>query len=165
MAYETLKYEVLKKDGPIELRRYAPFVTMTAKQTLNSGFNTLFRYISGENDQQRPIKMTVPVLTDLDEAHYISFTMPEKDVKSGYPNALNPNIVFQSHDTTYYLSYRFVGSIKKTKHALEALNTFKEIHHLRLLGEPQLLRYQGPFVPPMFRTHDVIIQVEESSVQ
>jgi hypothetical protein len=165
MAYETLKYEVLKKEGPIEIRTYQPFVTMTAKQSPNDGFNLLFQYISGQNTQNKHIKMTVPVLTDIYESDYISFTMPEKDIQLGYPKALNDRIIFKEHEMTTYLSYHFIGSIRKVLDVIESMTRYAQIHQYELIGTPKLLRYQGPFVPPILRKYDVIIEIKNFASQ
>ena len=61
-GYETQSYEVIKTVGEAELRFY-PSVMM-AKTSVNSGFSSLFRYISGNNTSQQKISMTTPVHMD-----------------------------------------------------------------------------------------------------
>ena len=124
MAYEKLKYEVIQKDNHVEMRRYAPFVTMKALNPRNNGFNTLFRYISGDNEKRQQISMTVPVITDLKEENYIAFTMPEEVVKQGYPKANNPNIEFEEHQEKTYVAVRFTGLLTQTKKYVSYLETY-----------------------------------------
>lgn len=160
MAYEQLKYEVLKKDGSIELRKYAPFVMMKAGDPSYSGFQVLFNYISGYNDKNQKINMTVPVFTDIKETGFIAFTMPEDVVKNGYPNAVDPRIQIEKQEEKQYLAYSFVGSIKKVDTVVLTLKDYALLNQMEVIGDPVLLRYQGPFVPPIFRKHDVMLEIK-----
>lgn len=160
MAYEQLKYEVLKKEGSIELRKYAPFVMMKAGDPSYSGFQVLFNYISGNNDKNQKISMTVPVFTDIKETGFIAFTMPEEVVKNGYPNAIDPRIHIEKQEEKYYLACSFVGAIKKVDAFVVTLKDYATLNQIEIIGEPVLLRYQGPFVPPIFRKHDVMIEIK-----
>lgn len=159
MAYEKLKYKVIKKDQNIEVREYEPFVSMKASRPKTNGFNTLFRYISGDNEKSQQISMTVPVITDLNEQDYIAFTMPEDVVKQGYPKANNPYIEFEEHPKKTYIAVRFTGLLSQSKKYVTLLETYLKEHQLTAKSEPVLLRYQGPFVPALFRTHDIMIAI------
>ncbi|HUT54928.1 MAG TPA: heme-binding protein [bacterium] len=67
MAAEEARYEVVKKYGDFELRRYAPHLVaeVEVKGTFGSAayqaFQTLFKYIDGNNVKQEKIAMTAPV--------------------------------------------------------------------------------------------------------
>jgi hypothetical protein len=159
MAYEKLKYEVIKKENLVETRRYAPFVTMKASKPRTNGFSTLFRYISGDNEKRQQISMTVPVITDLKEENYIAFTMPEEVVKQGYPKANDPYIEFEEHQEKTYVAVRFTGLLTQTKKYVSRLEAYLNEQQLEAKSEPILLRYQGPFVPALLRTHDIMIEI------
>ena len=159
MAYEQLKHDVLKKEGHIEIRKYAPFVMMKSGSPAYSGFQVLFNYISGYNSKKQKINMTVPVFTDVKETGYIAFTMPEEVVKDGYPEALDPRIHIEKQEEKTYIAYSFTGSIKKVDHIMNMLREYAEKNNLKVLGDPVLLRYQGPMIPPMFRKHDVMLEL------
>lgn len=161
MSYETLKYDVIKKEAHLEIRRYQPFVTMTAPKPQTQGFMTLFRYISGDNETKQNIQMTVPVMTDLKEESFIAFTMPEKFVKSGYPKANHPNITFEDHHEKTYAAVRFKGLMKRADKYLNELKAYIELNQLISVGEPILLRYQGPYVPAIIRTHEILLEIKE----
>jgi len=54
--YETAPYTVLIKEDNFELRQYDTYYTAAVEETsLNgsSGFNTIFDYISGNNEEQK----------------------------------------------------------------------------------------------------------------
>jgi effector-binding domain-containing protein len=160
VAYEQLKYDVLEKEGHIEIRKYAPFVMMKSGSPSYSGFQVLFSYISGYNSKKQKINMTVPVFTDVKESGYIAFTMPEDVVKEGYPEALDPRIKIEKQEEKTYVSYSYVGSIKKVDTLIKKLQDYAENKGLKIQGDPVLLRYQGPMVPPIFRKHDVMLEIK-----
>ncbi|MEB3198641.1 MAG: heme-binding protein [Candidatus Sericytochromatia bacterium] len=66
-AVEEPAYEVLRRDGPCELRRYAPHaiaetrMTGDFRQGQSNGFRRLARYIFGANRARRDLPMTDPV--------------------------------------------------------------------------------------------------------
>ena len=80
MAIEEPRYEVLAKDGPFELRQYAP--TIVAEVTVpgdrdaavNAGFKALAGYIFGANVPKQKIEMTAPVTQEPGEK--IAMTAP-----------------------------------------------------------------------------------------
>lgn len=159
MAYEQLKYQVIKKDGPIEIRKYAPFVIMKAEGPTYLGFRVLFNYISGYNNQHKKINMTVPVLTDIKETDFIAFTMPESVIKEGYPEAIDPRIKIEKQEEKHYLSSTFVGSIKKVGAVIQTLQAYAKLHDIQWIGEPVLLTYQGPLVPTILKKHEVMLEM------
>lgn len=67
MAAEEIKYDVVNKEGDIEIRQYKPVVvaevtvTGSEDEAANKAFRTLFDYISGENSAEQSIPMTAPV--------------------------------------------------------------------------------------------------------
>ena len=71
MAVEEIKYDVLKKDGNVEIRQYAPVIIAevtiegSRSEAPSAAFRTLFNYISGDNiaksGESVKIPMTAPV--------------------------------------------------------------------------------------------------------
>ena len=81
MAIEEAKYTVLKKEGHLELRQYAPHIVA---ETLvesdfegagNKAFRRLFNYISGNNESRQKIAMTAPVSQAV-QGEKIAMTVP-----------------------------------------------------------------------------------------
>lgn len=158
VAYETLKYEVLLKDGPYEVRRYEPFTKMVTKSDYDSGFSKLFRYISGENSDRKKIAMTVPVISDLRDPD-MAFTMPKHIEALGVPKPMDSSIEIIKEPEAYYLTYSFKGN-KDLNKTVSVLYVYAEKHYLEIIGTPKIMTYQGPFVPNFLKTYDVIIQIK-----
>jgi effector-binding domain-containing protein len=150
---------MLKEENGFEIRQYDPYVIMKVKGESNRGFGVLFDYISGSNAKNQKIKMTVPVLTDVEASDYIAFTMP-KAVSGDAPSPSNPNVQIVPIPAKTYLATRFKGSMRHAGRAVEALKEYAKTKALRLIGEPLLLRYQGPFMPNFLKDNDVMIEIE-----
>jgi hypothetical protein len=157
MSYEKLKYEILSEDGPYQIRKYEPFLKMETPQSSDSGFSKLFRYITGHNANHQKIAMTVPVITDL-STQTMSFTMPKDIADKGAPKPLDDSIKLIDEPERFYLSYTFKGS-KDLKKTVDALMYYADRSHLEVIGTPKILTYQGPMMPSMFKTYDVIIEI------
>jgi len=81
--YETIPYEVIKKEGNIEIRKYDNVLLASTKSQTNqkydSGFSNVFRYISGANEKQSKIQMTTPVVSYEENDQLITgFYVPSK---------------------------------------------------------------------------------------
>lgn len=67
MAIEEIQYNVVKKDGDIEIRQYAPVIIAevtvegSRSEAPSAAFRILFDYISGNNVAAAKIPMTAPV--------------------------------------------------------------------------------------------------------
>lgn len=80
MATEEPKFETLRKDGKIEIRRYAPLIVAETwvdgdmASASGTGFRRIASYIFGDNAQ---IAMTVPVVAEPQQrAEKIAMTTP-----------------------------------------------------------------------------------------
>ena len=54
---ETIKYEVIREIGNVEIRRY-PKIVIAKVEDPSNGFNLLYRFITGGNRQKTKLKMT-----------------------------------------------------------------------------------------------------------
>ena len=62
MAYEEASYKVVQKFENFEIRYYQErYVIQVNYSNQNGGFQKLFNYISGQNNQSKKIEMTTPV--------------------------------------------------------------------------------------------------------
>ena len=81
---EQINYEVIRKIGKIEFRRYPKIIIAKVDNYGDGGFNILFQYISGKNNASSEIAMTAPVISQeiamtapvLSEGGSIAFDAP-----------------------------------------------------------------------------------------
>jgi len=83
VSVESLKYEVMRREGAMELRRYAPYLTArvsvhatTYNEAAYAGFGALADYIFGNNSAAGSIAMTVPVTAAREGGQRIEMTAP-----------------------------------------------------------------------------------------
>jgi len=83
MSVESPEYEVVRREGPLELRRYPQYLTASVKvraagynEAAYAGFNPLADYIFGNNTAAGSISMTSPVTTSRSAGTKIAMTAP-----------------------------------------------------------------------------------------
>lgn len=166
MSVEKAAYQVLLQDGDIELRRYDPMVVVTSRDSDlagGNGFNRLFNYISGNNQDSRQISMTSPVIDTLEgQQSTTSFVMPRqlsmKDVPIPNDPALSPREV-QGRQVA---AIRFSGTVsaRTLNEKIDELNEWLEKKKLQPVGAMELARYNPPYVPPFARRNELLVEVE-----
>ena len=83
MSIESPSYEVVKKTGSLELRRYDSYLVASVRvkaagynEAANAGFRALADYIFGNNTVASTIPMTAPVTTGRTRGEHIDMTVP-----------------------------------------------------------------------------------------
>ena len=93
-AYESAEYTVIESDREFEIREYPDLMVATTEmpqfdaQGNDGSFMRLFRYISGANQEQQKVAMTVPVFMEPeshDRAGQMGFVLPKKVAAGGAP--------------------------------------------------------------------------------
>jgi hypothetical protein len=167
---EQAKYEVLKKIGKIEIRRYPRLVIARVDGYGDGGFNLLFRFITGNNRQKSDIAMTAPVVSEeiamtapvLSEKGSIAFIMPEGFTLETTPEPLDDRVKIVEIPERTVAALKFSGrwsnSIfqKKTEELLAKI----ENAGLKAFGQVFSMRYNGPFTPWFLRRNEVATEVE-----
>ncbi len=178
-------YQVLKRDGAFEVRRYGPMVI--AETTLDEpdygaatgkGFNRLAGYIFGKNRSKISIKMTAPVLQErrsekismtapvLQQRNKggwtMSFVLPEGYTVESAPEPLDPEVKLGEVPPATVVVVRFSGL-----HSSANLETYgkqlqawidKQGYHA--ISEPKLASYDPPWTLPFLRRNEVQIRIE-----
>jgi len=167
---EQAKYEVPKKIGKIEIRRYPRLVIARVDGYGDGGFNLLFRFISGNNRQKSDIAMTAPVVSEeiamtapvLSEKGSIALIMPEGFTLETTPEPLDDRVKIVEVPERVVAALRFSGrwsnSIfkKKTEELLAEIGNAE----LKVAGQVFSMRYNGPFTPWFLRRNEVAAEVE-----
>lgn len=164
--YDQPSYTIIFKDGPFELRSYQPFFTAAvAEDDLhgNHGFRTLFSYISGENQTQEKMAMTIPVINDALESNMtMEFVLPLDYHENTIPKPLSTQMTIKHYDEHIAGVIRFNGSALKQD--LQAhknkLNAWLVGQGFQTVGSARLARYNSPFSVPFLRHNELIYTVK-----
>jgi len=169
---EQAKYEVLKKIGKIEVRRYPYLVIARVDGYGDEGFNLLFRFISGENRQKSDIAMTAPVVSEeiamtapvLSEKGSIAFIMPEGFTVETTPEPVDDRVKIVEIPERVVVALRFSGRWSNSIFKKKSEELLAEIEKagLKVVGQVYSMRYNGPFTPWFLRRNEVAVPIELS---
>ncbi len=163
--YETAPYTVLIKEDNFELRQYDTYYTAAVEETsLNgsSGFNTIFDYISGNNEEQKKISMTTPVFNEMGkQTATTEFVMPSTLTGDTLPLPVNKRIRIKKNDPRLAASVTFSGTVSdsKIRDYEKRLIEWISKNGLNPTGNFYLARYNPPFIPPFLRRNEVLIDI------
>ncbi|MCX8238864.1 MAG: heme-binding protein [Akkermansiaceae bacterium] len=167
-GYESAPYTTVKTDGAFEIRDYPEIVVATAtmkdgNNNQNSGFMSLFRYISGKNEAEQKIAMTTPVFSKTGGSlQEMSFVLPEEVAKEGAPKANNNNITVTKRQAGRFVVYRYSGrwTEARDKKARETLAKWAKEQDFTLRSVMEKASYDPPFTPPFMRRNEVLARIE-----
>ncbi len=191
MAVETPGYEVLRHEGPFELRRYGAYLTANVRvaassygQASSAGFNPLAEYIFGSNHAADRIAMTAPVsagraccqkiamtapvtAAQSEDDYVVSFTMPAEYSMEDLPLPNDPRVTLESVDSHIAAAVSFSGyySEKHFAKALGELEAWMREQGLTPAGEPVSAQYDAPWKPGFARRNEVMIPVAEETTE
>jgi hypothetical protein len=183
---ETPNYVAESRDGPFEMRRYAPRVVATVRTTggrdtaSRAGFRRLARYIFGGNRRGDKVAMTAPVSatpyrefgddrsgraarSDDTDAWDVMFTMPAAWTLQTLPAPLDEGVRLTRQPTACYAAHVFSGLTTDAaiaKHTAQ-LNAWLERRGVQATGEPTLARYNTPWTLPWKRRNEIVIAVAQ----
>ena len=163
MAYEEANYKVVKKNEIYELRKYSDRLAIeTDISNQGSSFRKLFNYISGNNESNEEIKMTIPV-TQIEKKGNITmqFYLPAKFNKDNTPRPSNPDVKILNIKSGYYAVITYSGRASdknfiKYKNILENELIKKDIS---ILSTPIKATYNSPFTLPLLRRNEAMFKV------
>ena len=163
MANEEAKYDVVKSNEIYEIRKYSDRLAVQALNTnQNNSFRKLFNYISGDNETNEEIKMTIPV-TQMEKKGNMTmqFYLPSKFNKDNIPNPLRPDVEIINIVGGYYAVIRYSGRASnknfiKHKEILE--NELKK-DNISISGSAIKASYNSPFTLPMLKRNEAMFKV------
>ena len=163
MANEEAKYDVVKSNEIYEIRKYSDRLAVQALNTnQNNSFRKLFNYISGDNETNEEIKMTIPV-TQMEKKGNMTmqFYLPSKFNKDNVPNPSRPDVEIVNIEGGYYAVIRYSGRASdknfiKHKEILE--NELKK-DNISIASPAIKASYNSPFTLPMLRRNEAMFKV------
>ena len=163
MAYEEANYETISENKNYEIRKYFDRLVIETDSTEGNGFRKLFNYISGNNEEKKEIKMTVPVTQENKDGNMkMQFYLPSKFNKDNTPKPSNPEIKVLNIEGGYYAVIKYSGrssdkNFIKNKNILE-----KELKkdNIVILSPPIRASYNSPFTLPMLKRNEVMFRID-----
>ena len=163
MAYEEANYETISENKNYEIRKYFDRLVIETDSIEGEGFRKLFNYISGNNEEKKEIKMTVPVTQENKNGNMkMQFYLPSKFNKDNVPKPSNPEIKILNVEGGYYAVIKYSGRYSdenfiKNKNILE-----KELKkdNIVILSPPIRASYNSPFTLPMLKRNEVMFRID-----
>jgi hypothetical protein len=181
MAIEEPKYDVLVSQAPFELRQYAP--TLIARtivdgdmdEASNKGFRLIADFIFGNNlpvgsEQATKIAMTAPVTVEPQSSDSsiagskqwrIHFVMSSQYTLANIPKPNNSAVTLHELPRKYFAVHRYTGfnTMARVQEKTNETMTWVKQQSLKVVGTPQLSRYDPPWTLPMFRRNEIMVEV------
>ena len=170
---EQARYEVLRKIGAVEIRRYPRLVIARVDGYGDGGFNILFSFIKGNNRQKSNVAMTAPVVSEeiamtapvLSETVSLAFVMPEGFTLETTPEPLDDRVKIVEIPERVVAALRFSGRWSNSIFKRKSKEMLEELAKTGIKTDGQVfsMRYNGPFTPWFLRRNEVAVAVEPSS--
>jgi hypothetical protein len=194
-AFEEPKYTVVKKYDDIEIRKYSSYlvaetqVDTSFEDAGNIAHRLLFEYISGNNQKQEKIEMTVPVnqtnqqndgekiemavpvIQDLklqSEGKYVvSFVVPSKYTMDSVPLPKDSRVTIRQipEKTMAVREYSGTWSEKNYRENEKILFDTLKKNGLEQTGDPIYARYNPPWWPWFLRRNEVMVEIKRVSLE
>ena len=163
MANEEAKFDVVKSNEIYEIRKYSDRLAVQALNTNeNNSFRKLFNYISGDNETNKKIKMTIPVTQMENKGNMtMQFYLPSKFNKDNVPYPSSSDVKIVNIEGGYYAVIRYSGRASnknfiKHKEILE--NELKK-DNILISGSAIKASYNSPFTLPMLKRNEAMFKV------
>ena len=162
MAYEEANYEVVKENKEYEIRKYSDRLVIETNSIEGNGFRKLFNYISGNNEKNQEIKMTVPVTQEIKNGNMtMQFYLPLKFNKNNAPKPSNSDIKILTIEGGYYAVIEYSGR-SSDKNFLKNKDTLEKLlkqDNITILSPPIRASYNSPFTLPMLKRNEVMYRI------
>jgi hypothetical protein len=185
MNIQTPAYTVKEKLSDYEIRLYEPYIVAETlqkggqKESLSSGFNELFQYISGNNVSRSKVKMTSPVFQSGENegqkipmtapvikegdpgSSMIAFVMPPGSKIEELPQPKSAGVKLRvvparTVAVITFSGYASYDAIKENTNKL--LSALKRDGKIALSAE-QTAFYNPPWTPPFMRRNEIMVEI------
>ena len=160
MAYEEAGYQVVQKFENFEIRSYQErYVIQVRYNNQNGGFQKLFNYISGKNQNSEKIEMTTPVTQYASgNQQVMQFYLPARFDQKSAPIPLNNSVEVASIKSGYFAVIRYSG-FASDKNFIKHANILKDAllkEKIEFKDPPIKATYNGPFTLPNLRRNEAM---------
>ena len=163
MANEEAKYDVVKSNEIYEIRKYSDRLAIQALNTNeNNSFRKLFNYISGDNETNEEIKMTIPVTQMVKKGNMtMQFYLPSKYNQDNAPDPSSNEVKIVNIEGGYYAVLRYSGraSDKNFIRYKEILEEELKKNNISVISPSIRAPYDSPFTLPMNRRNEAMFKI------
>ncbi|MDK2940105.1 MAG: hypothetical protein PWQ51_2270 [Methanolobus sp.] len=165
MTTEEVGYRVLYEFGEnIEVREYGEMTfASTASNDVNDAFSILLSYISGNNEGNKKIDMTSPVIIfENDTIVNMSFILPPEYNADNAPVPVYSGIFIRNAPSKKVATIGFTGYAKGDiiEEKSSALRLKLDENNVVIKGDFFQMRYNPPWVPPTLMRNEIAVEVE-----
>lgn len=177
MALEEPKYTIIKQTNDYEIRKYDDRLAVETLEGSgeNRAFSMLFKYISGANELNSKVTMTIPVTqsTKIDMTAPVTqeevngdrvmrFFLPTQFTMEDAPRPTSDavRLVIVKGQTYAVMRYsgrssdqNFIRNVRKLSEALKR-------DGVQASGDPIKATFNGPFMPFFLRRNEVMVPVD-----
>ena len=172
---ETAPFEVIKKEGDVEIRRYPPMILASVYgMSDDSSFRLLFGYITGANSGKKEIPMTAPVINApkgehiamttpvMNDKECFSFVMPPSFTLENTPQPTDDRVVIEERRGRLVAVLRFRGSVDRDDIGPKSAVFLAQLKSMGVAAKDEvfLMRYNGPFTPGFMRHNEVGVELK-----
>ncbi|GAB4181054.1 MAG: heme-binding protein [Terrimicrobiaceae bacterium] len=163
-GYESAPYQVIENSPPFQVRDYPPLRVVETRMednTGDSGFQKLFRFISGRNSENKKIAMTTPVFMEgSGEARIMAFYLPSA-VSPSAPTPADPMVNLRVIPAGRFAVLRFGGSrsTNSEENQLSKLNSWILRRGWKTDRKPIFAYYDPPWTPGFLRRNEVMLRL------
>ena len=166
---EQLPFTVVKKYADFEVRHYPDYLLAQTQQTGDfvaagyRGFQPLFQFITGRNEQSQKISMTAPVLQreTADRTHSVAFVMPASMTRDSMPQPSDAGVTteFVPAHNVAVITFRGLWSEKLMREKADQLRKVVEREGLNPTGDVYVARFDPPWKPGFMKKNEVLLDL------
>lgn len=180
-GYEQPQFEVVLQKENLAIRDYASVmvvevqVAASRRDAAGDAFRSLFKYISGNNEDNLEIPMTSPVAqtqvpktsNNEDDKWAIRFFLPRKIIDEGAPLPEEDGVNLVNLKAQRYASVSFKGTQndKKVAKYSAQLREFIVQNGYQVSGQPIYAFYDPPFVPWFLRDNEILLPIAKVKIE
>ena len=151
----------------------------------NKGFRLIADFIFGNNlaansEQATKIAMTAPVTVEPQSSKIamtapvtiepqlgstqqwrVHFVMPSQYTLANIPKPKNSAVTLHELPSKYFVVHRYSGfnTVARVQEKTDEALAWAKQQSLKVIGTPQLSRYDPPWTLPMFRRNEIMVEV------
>jgi len=167
---ETIKYEVIRKLGNVEIRKYPKIAVAKVTDPKTDGFNLLYNFITGHNTRKEKVKMTAPVVSEkismtapvLSDNTSMAFVMPKDLPFEKVPEPLDIRVKIEEIPSRTVGALCFSGGWSEKHFEKETQELLSELSKagVKTKGSVFTMLYNPPYIPGFLRRNEVAVEVE-----